>query len=292
MIRSRIEATVRRAPQVMVKVTGGGRGMRAIAAHLRYITRNGRLEIEDDRGVVERGKDAVKDIERQWRFGGAYIGDDGHRREAFNIMLSMPRGTDPQIVLRAAREFARIEFADHRFVMVLHDHQAHPHVHVSVKAESKHGLRLNPRKADLHRWRERFAERLQERGIDAEASRQATRGEHRRRDALWRVKAREEGRLKAGNAQVKTGSPSGRVREESFEAWKRIAVALANSDRGEDKLLAKQIVDFVRDMPVLRRTAGPRRELERAQSRDKPAVAPQRVRAVAERERRGPELER
>ena len=106
-------------------------------------------------------------------------------------MLSMPRGTDPQIVLRAAREFARIEFADHRFVMVLHDHQAHPHVHVSVKAESKHGLRLNQRKADLHRWRERFAERLQERGIDAEASRQATRGEHRRRDALWRVKARE-----------------------------------------------------------------------------------------------------
>jgi hypothetical protein len=35
MIRSRIEATVRRAPQVMVKVTGGGRGMKAIAAHFR-----------------------------------------------------------------------------------------------------------------------------------------------------------------------------------------------------------------------------------------------------------------
>ena len=33
-IRKRIEATVvRRAPQVMVKVTGGGRGMKAIAAH-------------------------------------------------------------------------------------------------------------------------------------------------------------------------------------------------------------------------------------------------------------------
>ena len=45
-IRNRIEATVRRVPQVMVKVTGGGRGMKAIAAHFRYITRNGRLEIE------------------------------------------------------------------------------------------------------------------------------------------------------------------------------------------------------------------------------------------------------
>ena len=51
-IRERIEATVvRRAPQVMVKVTGGGRGMKAIAAHFRYISKNGRLEIEDERGA-------------------------------------------------------------------------------------------------------------------------------------------------------------------------------------------------------------------------------------------------
>ena len=38
VIRSRIAATVsRRVSQVMVKVTGGGRGMAAIAAHFRYI---------------------------------------------------------------------------------------------------------------------------------------------------------------------------------------------------------------------------------------------------------------
>ena len=54
---------------------------------------------------------------------------------------------------KAAREFGQIELADHKYVMVLHDHQANPHVHISVRAESKHGKRLNPRKADLHRWR-------------------------------------------------------------------------------------------------------------------------------------------
>ena len=63
-------------------------------------------------------------------------------------MLSMPRGTDPLSVLRSAREFAQAELADHKYVMVLHDHQANPHVHISVRAESKHGRRLNPRKAD------------------------------------------------------------------------------------------------------------------------------------------------
>jgi hypothetical protein len=62
-IRKRIEATVvRRAPQVMVKVTGGGRGMKAIAAHFRYISKNGQLEIEDQRGETMRGKDTLRDL--------------------------------------------------------------------------------------------------------------------------------------------------------------------------------------------------------------------------------------
>jgi hypothetical protein len=99
------------------------------------------------------------------------IDDISHRREAFNIILSMPRGTDAIGVLRSAREFAQAELADHKYVLVLHDHQANPHVHISVRAESKHGRRLSPRKADLHRWRETFAEKLRGWGIDAEASR-------------------------------------------------------------------------------------------------------------------------
>ena len=116
-MRERIEATVvRRAPQVMVKVTGGGRGMKAIAAHLRYISKNGRLELEDQRGETMRGKDALRELADDWRFGGSLIEDTSDRREAFNIMLSMPRGTDPLTVHGAAREFARIELADHKFV--------------------------------------------------------------------------------------------------------------------------------------------------------------------------------
>ena len=55
IIKSRIQAAVvRRAPQVMVKVTGGGRGMKAIAAHFRYISKNGRVDIEDEQGQLSR----------------------------------------------------------------------------------------------------------------------------------------------------------------------------------------------------------------------------------------------
>lgn len=106
-IRQRIEATVvRRAPQVMVKVTGGGRGIRAITAHFRYISKNGRLDMENERGETLRGKDALPELADEWRFGGTLIGDTaqpGQRREAFNIMQSMSRGTDPMAVQRGAR---------------------------------------------------------------------------------------------------------------------------------------------------------------------------------------------
>ena len=186
VLRQRIRATVeRRAPQVMVKVTGGGRGMGAIAAHLRYIAKAGRLPIEDDRGAVREGKEALRAIADQWRFGGTRIPEVSERREAFNIMLSMPAGTDARVVRQAAREFAKAELANHRYVMVLHTHQANPHVHISVRAEGRDGKRLNPRKEDLRRWRETFAERLRGWGIEAEASSQAVRGSRHRDESVW-----------------------------------------------------------------------------------------------------------
>lgn len=247
-IRKRIEATVvRRAPQVMVKVTGGGRGMKAIAAHFRYISKNGRLEIENEHGETMLGKDTLYGLADEWRLGGSLIPDEtepGHRREAFNVMLSMPRNTDPMSVQWAAREFAKAELADHKFVMVLHDHQANPHVHISVRVESKHGRRLNPRKADLHRWRETFAARLRERGIEAEATRQATRGATRRYPELWQVKAGQDGRLLKASAAVVQGVAAQASRDEAQAAWREIARALAASGDPADQRLAHAIEGY------------------------------------------------
>jgi hypothetical protein len=248
-IRSRIAATiVRRAPQVMVKVTGGGRGMKAIAAHFRYITKNGRLAIEDERGQVAQGRDAVRELVEDWRLGGSLIEDISPRREAFNIMLSMPRGVNALAVQRAAREFAKTELADHKYVMVLHDHQANPHVHLSVRAESMHGRRLNPRKADLQRWRETFAEKLRDWGIDAEATRQLTRGADRSYPPLWRVKAREEGRERRP-IRERPGAGSAAAQIGVAQAWDEIARALALSSDNGDRLLAGAIRRFVDDGP-------------------------------------------
>jgi hypothetical protein len=269
-IRERIQATVRRAPQVMVKVTGGGRGMKAIAAHFRYISKNGRLDIEDEHGDVSRGRDAVREFVEDWRFGGTRIEDVSDRREAYNIMLSMPRGTDPLSVQRAAREFAQAELADHKYVMVLHDHQANPHVHISVRAESKQGKRLHPKKADLHRWRETFAERLRGWGIDAEATCQATRGVFRNYPDLWRKRAAEEGRERKPRPERKPFTASYRS---AARDWADIALALRGSTEAADLRLVRDIERFVvgrtldREVPKERTQLAPEPQRDIGRSR-------------------------
>ncbi|MCE9659939.1 MAG: relaxase/mobilization nuclease domain-containing protein [Burkholderiales bacterium] len=288
-VRARLEATVlRRAPQVMVKVTGGGRGMAAIAAHFRYIAKAGRLPFEDDRGVTREGKEALSDLVEQWRYGGSEIPSTSARREAFNIILSMPRGTDPLTVQRAAREFAKAEFADHRYAMVLHDHQAHPHVHLSVRAESNHGDRLNPRKADLQRWRETFAERLRGWGIDAEASRQATRGERHNYEPTWRLKARQEGRLRTRSTREKSSPRATRTRETAIAVWVKLAQALGESPEAKDRQLAGAIARYVHQMPAAIEHL---RKRESEKQRDLPGM-PLPSRTGPERARTAPEIER
>jgi hypothetical protein len=262
-LRKRINAVVvRNAPQVMVKVTGGGRGMDAIAAHLRYISKSGRLPFEDDRGVVRDGPEALRDVVDQWRYGGARIPERSERREAFNIMLSMPVGTNAQLVKAAAREFAKAELANHRWVMVLHTHQANPHVHLAVRAEGHDGRRLNPRKQDLRRWREVFAERLRGFGIEAEASSQVARGSRHRTERLWQRKAYDDGRTgkRGGYAEAKL-TPA---RRNAAQAWCEIAKALASSDDVADRELGRSVVNYARWLPGVRYKAPekqPQREL-------------------------------
>lgn len=89
----------------------------------------------------------------------------------------MPAPTPPEKVLAAVRTFAREKFAlQHRYAMVLHTDQAHPHVHMVVKAEGEHGRRLHIDKEMLRQWREDFARMMREQGVAANASPRVARG--------------------------------------------------------------------------------------------------------------------
>src|SRR6266404_3431995 len=204
VVRREVRLVVKRAPQVMVKVTGGGRGMAVIRAHMNYIDREGDGLIDQGSGR-HQGPEARREIARQWAREGTPIPEQSDRREAFNIMSSMPAGTDPKKLLAAVQALAARKFAGHRYVMALHTHQANPHVHLLVRAESDVGIRMNPRKADLHEWRMEFAAELRLRGIAASASRQAARGVVKNYMHIWQIMAQGEGRLRNQRPSHKDG---------------------------------------------------------------------------------------
>jgi hypothetical protein len=79
-------------------------------------------------------------------------------------------------------------------------------------------LRLNPRREDLHRWRETFAEKLQGWGIEAEASSQATRGVTRRSLRGWERQPGAAARTGKKRGVHKTGPAAPATRSGALKA--------------------------------------------------------------------------
>ncbi len=186
---------------MLVKVTGGGRSVRTVAAHITYIGHYGEVELESDRGERIRG-DAQEEFLRTWHLEvstGQYRSKLPARSVAsgiklvHNIVLAMPAGTPPDKVLAAAKSFAREKFSAHRYVLALHTHQRHPHVHLIVKAEREtEPGRLHIDKAMLRDWRQDFARAMREQGIAANATPRAARGQTKRatKDVFFRTRER------------------------------------------------------------------------------------------------------
>ena len=194
-----IGRTLSGVPEVMVKVSGGGKSADAVQAHFAYIDRHGKLDVHTDEGEKLLGKEVADYLVDDWNLEagkgqyrpGPQAGEKDRRpKQVHNIVLSMPAGTPPEKLLAATQKFAREKFAlQHRYAMVLHSDQGHPHVHLVVKAQSEDGQRLYVRKATLREWREDFAGYLRELGSAANATPGALRGKpkDRKKDGIYRA---------------------------------------------------------------------------------------------------------
>lgn len=269
-----IRRTVGRTAEVMVKVTGGGKKVGAVAAHFSYISQKGELEIETDHGerVVRNDQKALL---RGWHLEltpGQYRGARGKRAFArpvklvHNIVLSMPAPTPPEKVLAAAKVFAREKFgAKHRYAMVLHTHQQHPHVHVVVKAEREDGGgRLHIDKAMLREWRQDFARMMRDQGIAANATSRAVRGQTKRalRDAHYRAKGRGRSSYairrevesiaqelsKSSTIRDPAHAQLAETRKAVVTAWMNVAATL---DAQEEIILAGDVRWFAKNLPLV-----------------------------------------
>lgn len=321
-----IKRTVSRTPEVMVKVSGGGRDFGGVRAHLKYIGRHGKLPLETDDGLMVQGKNAALEIAQDWqldqcrsqyRSKPADGEKDTRPKLAHNIVLSMPAGTPPEKVLAAARIFARENFGlQHRYAMVLHTDQAHPHVHLVVKCEHEYepGKRLYIRKDTLRRWREQYAELMREQGVAANATPRQIRGQAHRphRDPIHhRLRAmRAFGQLDAversqratpkpstfmrdkvlamvkalqgGDSSIEQGKQTlKRTRDAVIDDWRSTAQMLRRQGQAD---LAEQVERYAAQMPPVRTDAQRLAEQWQAQRR---APTPERshTRAPDERSR-------
>ena len=282
-----LSRTVRRTPEVMVKVlTQGGGDLKAVGRHLGYLSREGDLEIETDDGRSLSGEGIEQELLEEWdldleeaRRTRALRSRPGMVRPKLvhKVVFSMPAGTPPEGLLRGVRSFARETFgAKHRYAMVLHTDEPHPHVHMVVKAVSEEGVRLNIRKATLREWRRDFARHLRAQGISANATDKAVRGTRRARlsDGMYRALQRNASRRiqmqrEQPNTQQNASEASSRetllhTRAQVERGWSAAAEIL---DRQGQRDLAWYVRRFAEALPPVRTDRELLRQVARSEER-------------------------
>ena len=224
---ARLARLVARTPEVMVKITGRTQGEAHLQAHLAYISREGSLPLEGRDGEQLIGLEEVRELGSDWA-----TEDIKTRRDAslsLSVVLSMPPGTSSVGVRDAARAFSAETFGERfDYAFALHTDADHPHVHLAVRMLGRDGERLNPRKADLDRWRQTFARTLRDRDIAAEATPRRARGVVRKPEAMPVRKLRE---------RYERGAAAPRVMNAAREEAWRIAQGELKLDRPWEKAI-------------------------------------------------------
>lgn len=282
-VRAHLRRLVSRAPRALVTNYGAPKTIKAVRAHLDYISRKGELALIGREGQRLSGVEEIQRRADDWSMdqlryrGGVAL--------AYTMTLSMPPGTPAAPLERAARAFAAHEYGAHDFLTVLHQDRPHPHVHLAVRGEDDNGSSRPTTPSDLYRFPQVFAEKLQAEGIEADASPRWQRGvvlrpEHpsvrRAREKYMAGKAppprilvedhREALAIARGldhkprpwEAQVAERQRSVR------QSYLSLADRLDAMDEVGDRALASALRNFVAEMPPVRT----RRELMVEQARN------------------------
>ncbi|MHB8623381.1 MAG: relaxase/mobilization nuclease domain-containing protein [Sulfuricaulis sp.] len=179
---------VRGVPQAVAKITRFQRTASQCSRHWTYISRKGILELETEEGELLKNLNEQKELLKAWEL----TFDHGKKsRDQMNYTVSAPKGSSPEAVRNAAREFGKEAFAGHKYVFALHTDKDHPHVHFAVHMKGPI-KKLNPRLKDLRQWRELWAEKARSQGIEMACSPRAARGVGRKgqRQAIQQMQSR------------------------------------------------------------------------------------------------------
>lgn len=266
---STMERTARRVPEVMVRITGRQHGGGHVLANFAYISRLGHgaereLELQTSDGEVIRDGKELQSLAQDWHEWE--MDGDARRKGATSIsmILSMPSGTDPEKLKDAALDFAKVEMANRSWVASLHVDRDHPHVHLTFARRDHDGRRFHPNRDDVFRYRQRFAEKLRDRGIEANATPAIARGIDPKHEPIAAMKVREKGQDStvdrnrssriAKLRDVGSPDPVGAVLSKQQAlvrtAYERSIKELSSSPSLADQVIAKSLERFVSAMPT------------------------------------------
>lgn len=281
-IKNKLRHVVTKSPEVMIKKTGGNKSFKAIKSHIDYISRNGKVDLENEKEEVFKRKISMEEIKEFYGEGEGLELDEQEEAEhqiTYNFVFSMPKGTERNAFENATKSFIHQEFGDnHQYLMAAHHDTESPHVHVSIKAKGHDGKRIKITKAATEERRERYAEFLNERGIKASATRRYVRGQFekspkhkdpskrqnnrrmaekhaeqsvlqkmQRRDNYFKNKWKEKARNGEKYEEPASVTQAKQTRKEVIGMYRDAIKDLENGNV-RDQMLAKQTRIFVEDM--------------------------------------------
>lgn len=236
---AKLASLTRRAPEVLVKISGRQNGAGHVVANFAYIAgkegREGRdtgIETSEERTLFKPEEFAK--LAKEW---DAWERADGRRRQgatSISMVFSMPEGTHPAKLKDAVRSVAQKEFGAFRWVLGTHTDTPRPHVHLTVARRGLEGPRLHPGREDLFRYREVFAGELRARGIEAEATPRKARGVVKKADRTPIAKMKARARAADRLTMLPRVPPALRTPEGEIEASEDERFKIVDDTDGDD----------------------------------------------------------
>ena len=249
--RTQRHRVAREMPQAVLKITSHSRGLRRVRARLRYIARQGALPLETDDGCLLEGREEIDEFAEHWAADFSNRnGSVRKARDAMNMVVSVPAGTEREKALEAAREFFAEAFSNHEYAFAAHDDTGHFHIHLVVKVRGRDGkqMRVSRKAPDL--WRQKFAAKAREKGLQLDASPRWARGKGRRSSTPTPIhELRRRGDIPDRDAEAAEEALR-RARDPANQPSEHeVAIQTINQvERLEYARQAKQVVDEARQL--------------------------------------------
>ena len=169
-VEQTLAASLRDAGSALVafRLVATGHALEGVQTQLRAVASRGRHGLTTEEG---RAVDASPEAERALAKAMARDLHSRKSRDVLHIVCSARAGTDRTRFAAAVATMMGREFAGHRYLLGRHDDKGHVHVHAILLARNADGRKIDPKIADLARWREAMAQAAREHGIAMVATR-------------------------------------------------------------------------------------------------------------------------